>query len=110
ISLYRRRLRRQIGALKSGSEPPQPHRIAAQSVRTYGQDTILHFPPRHTGDAGKGDRADVAAIGLAVLDIAFTHEAEPNAARDAGIIADLKALERDGYDASALDQATDAAP
>ncbi|MEO0618398.1 MAG: aromatic ring-hydroxylating dioxygenase subunit alpha [Pseudomonadota bacterium] len=101
ISLYRRRLRRQIGALAEGVEPPQPHRHGHHSVRTYGQDTVLNFPPRHAGaDGAKKDRHDLAAIGAAVLDIAFAHETQSNDTRDADIIADLKAFEGESYAAS----------
>ena len=42
ISLYRRRIRRQIKELADGAAPPQPHK--GQSVHTYGQDTVLHLP------------------------------------------------------------------
>ena len=44
ISLYRRRIRRQIRELEDGKAPPQPVRNGGGSVRTYGQDTVLASP------------------------------------------------------------------
>lgn len=92
ISLYRRRIRKQIRDLGEGIEPPQPKRSAGLSVRTYGQDTVLNLPPI----AGKDDHAYLTEIGSAVLDAQFVHEERNNLDRDAAIIAKMKMIEADG--------------
>lgn len=91
ISLYRRRIRRQIRELEDGKPPPQPVRNGGGSVRTYGQDTVLSLPA-HAED----DRAYLKSVGEAVMAMQFGHEALGDAARDAAIIADLKNMEADG--------------
>jgi len=92
ISLYRRRIRRQIRDLENGKAPPQPVHNGGGSVRTYGQDTVLATPAKADGD----DRAHLKAVGETVMAIQFGHEALDDAARDAAIIADLEKLEADG--------------
>ena len=92
ISLYRRRIRRQIRELAKGQQPPQPVKPKGLAVRTYGQDTVLNVPPRSNQD----DRANLKKIGSAVVDIQFLHEGLANDARDKAIIQDLKRLEVSG--------------
>jgi nitrite reductase/ring-hydroxylating ferredoxin subunit len=94
ISLYRRRIRRQIKDLENGTLPPQPVNPPGASVRTYGQDTILTFPPKSDID----DRDYLMAIGAAVMDIEFEYENCDNQERDATIIDKLKELEAKGID------------
>ena len=94
ISLYRRRIRKQIRDLEGGKQPPQPAHPEGKSVRTYGQDTVLHLPPVD----GENDRDYLARIGAAVMDIEFSHESDSNDARDTAIIAKLKELETNGID------------
>lgn len=93
ISLYRRRVRRQIRDLASGKEPPQPASFAGATVRTYGQDTVLHLPPK----SGQDDRTYLRRIGETVMEMEFEHEKErDDAQRDEGIIAKLREIEADG--------------
>jgi hypothetical protein len=93
ISLYRRRVRRQIRDLATeGKEPPQPLSVGSHAVRTYGQDTVLHLPPQN----GIDDRAYLMKIGEQVMDMEFRHEASSDATRDSSIIAELKEIEVNG--------------
>jgi len=92
ISLYRRRVRRQIRDLADGKAPPQPVRRGNRSVRTYGQDTVLNLPR----SADRNDRDYLMKIGAAVVDLQFGYEDHDNDARDAAIIAELQALETRG--------------
>lgn len=92
ISLYRRRIRRQIRELADGTQPPQPARPAGMSVRTYGQDTVLKMPLQQADK----DRAYLKRIGQAVVNMQFDHEIESDDARDGAIIDTLKQFETDG--------------
>ncbi len=92
ISLYRRRIRQQIKDLKQGERPPQPWRHGENSVRTYGQDTVLNLSPKD----GENDRKYLAEIGAAVMDMQFQYEEQGNEARDAAIIEKLKDIETNG--------------
>ena len=69
ISLYRRRVRRQMKALGEGVEPPQPHRVEGATVHTYGQDTVLNLPAQ-----SNDDRAFLRHVGEAVLAMQFDYE------------------------------------
>lgn len=89
ISLYRRRIRKQIRDLQDGSAPTQPGNAEGKSVRTYGQDTILTMPPI----AGQDDRAYLATIGERVMEIEFAEENQENEARDDTIVTRLKEFE-----------------
>ena len=93
ISLYRRRVRRQIRELKDGILPPQPFKPDGMSIRTYGQDTVLNLPPKDNDDM-----AYLTKIGETVLDLQFAVEQEPNDVRDTRIIEQLKTLETNGID------------
>lgn len=93
ISLYRRRLRKVIRDLENeGTEPRQPLRRGTHSVRTYGQDTVLHLPPVE----GQDDKAYLLKIGEAVMDMQFEHEDWCDRDRDASIIEKLKEMEANG--------------
>lgn len=92
ISLYRRRIRRQIRNLEEGTLPPQPVAPDGLTIRTYGQDTVLNLPPV----PGKDDHDYLTAIGAAVMDLEFEYEDKPNDVRDSAIIDRLKQLEADG--------------
>jgi nitrite reductase/ring-hydroxylating ferredoxin subunit len=92
ISLYRRRVRKQIRDLADGIEPPQPLRLNGLSVRTYGQDTVLNLPEIN----GQDDRSYLAQIGATVMNAQFAHEDKPNNARDVAIMAHMKELETNG--------------
>ena len=92
ISLYRRRVRRQIHELAEGKVPPQPVRSAGLSVRTYGQDTVLNLPP----NSGDDDRVDLMKIGAAVVEMQFEYENLENDERDSAIIEKLKEFETNG--------------
>ena len=94
ISLYRRRVRKAIRDLANeGIEPPQPVRRGDKSVRTYGQDTVLHLPPLR----GQDDRSYLLRIGTAVMDMQFEHEDRSDSERDEAIIAGLKDMETSGF-------------
>ncbi len=90
ISLYRRRIRRQIKELAEGSEPPQPRK--GPTVHTYGQDTVLNLP----ADGANDDRSFLRQVGETVMEIEFEHEGLDDAARDEAIIAKLRDLETNG--------------
>lgn len=92
ISLYRRRIRRQIKELAEGRRPPQPVSPNGASVRTYGQDTVLKLPPKGKND----DREYLLRIGETVMDLQFEYENFNNEERDASIIRKLKSLEANG--------------
>ena len=92
ISLYRRRVRKQIRDLAEGIQPPQPLRHKDRSVRTYGQDTVLNLPPI----AGQDDREYLKKIGEQVMDIQFEVEDWCDDGRDGAIIEKLKEIEING--------------
>ncbi len=94
ISLYRRRIRKQIRDLSDGKLPPQPLVRDGMSVRTYGQDTVLNLPPSGRND----DREYLLKIGEVVMDLQFQFEDSDNAERDASIISGLKELEANGLE------------
>lgn len=48
VAMFRRLLRQQIRALKSGDQKPNPSR-PKELIRTYAQDTILRIPPAASG-------------------------------------------------------------
>lgn len=92
ISLYRRRVRKQIRDLADGIQPPQPLRHEDRSVRTYGQDTVLNLPPVE----GRNDREYLKEIGEQVMDFQFEVEDWCDEGRDAAIIEKLKQIEANG--------------
>lgn len=92
ISLYRRRIRRQIHELQSGKQPPQPAISRGGSVHTYGQDTVLALPPI----AGADDRAYLRKIGETVMAMQFEFENLPDAERDSRIFKELQNIESAG--------------
>ena len=94
ISLYRRKIRRQIKELEAGKAPPQPVKHEGLSVRTYGQDSVLRFPAK----SGQDDMAHLTRLGEAVMDIQFMHEHDSNEVRDNSIIEKLKKLEASGLE------------
>lgn len=94
ISLYRRRLRKQIRDLAQGTEPPQPMQIGDLPIRTYGQDTILTLPPRD----GQDDQAYLTRVGEAVMDAQFDLEGRGDPDRDIEIMRRLKQIEADGIE------------
>lgn len=92
ISLYRRRIRKQIRDLSAGKEPPAPVSPEGMSVRTYGQDTVLNLPVK----ADEDDQQYLQRITEAVMDLQFAAEGLEDAARDEKIIQALKNLETHG--------------
>jgi len=92
ISLYRRRIRRQLKELADGQEPPQPRRTDSATVHTYGQDTVLKLP----ADGSNDDRAFLRRVGETVMDLQFGYEELDDAARDGAIMEKLKELEASG--------------
>ena len=92
ISLYRRRVRKQIRDLAGGIQPPQPLRHDGKSVRTYGQDTVLNLPPIE----GQSDRNYLKKIGGQVMDFQFEVEIWCDDGRDNAIIEKLKEIETNG--------------
>ncbi len=94
ITLYRKRVRKQIRALGKLSEPPQPTKSDSGLVQTYGQDTVMNLP----AIKGQDDQAYLKRIGAAVLDFQFSLENTDTDARDEAIIQGLKQLEANGID------------
>lgn len=88
VSLYRRRIRREIRNVEDGKSPRQPVAPDGASVRTYGQDTVLFAPVK---DA-ETDRAYLHDLGLKVLALQFDLETSSDAQRDAEIFAGLQQL------------------
>ena len=94
VSLYRRRIRKQLSDLDKGIEPPQPKRIGDYPVRTYGQDTVLALPSRD----GRNDREYLGRVGEAVMRLEFELEDRCDQERDREIISRLKILETGNID------------
>ncbi len=94
ISLYRRRVRKQVRDLVEGVEPPQPKSMGGRSIRTYGQDTVLTLPSLK----GLNDQEYLDNIGESVMDIEFELEEWCDENRDNEIISRLKLLETNGID------------
>ncbi len=92
VSLYRRRVRRSIRDLADGKPPPQPHSVDSKSVRTYGQDTVLHMPSKSAAE----DRAYLMAVGEKVMNLQFKFEDHDSADRDVAIVKELRKLEVSG--------------
>ncbi len=89
VSLYRRRIRRLVRDLADGKAPPQPQQVAGEPVRTYGQDSVMHMPPK----PGRNDRRFRKEIGRQVMNMQFEAERLPLDERDAAVIAGLKEIE-----------------
>lgn len=94
ITLYRRRVRKQVRDLVNQMEPPQPTKSGGGFVKTYGQDTVLTLPPRNCED----DQAYLERIGAAVMELQFGVEDWDGGNRDDEIIRRLKELGADDAD------------
>ena len=91
IQMYRRRLRRLVGALRDGVEPEHVASFWPDPAPTYGGDTVLRLP------AGDGDdRAFLRRAGKAAMERQFAAEGLTGAARDDRVVAALKDLEANG--------------
>ena len=62
-----------------------------QTIRTYGQDTVLRVPKRNIDD-----RKFIKSIGSAVLKLQFDSEKMPIRDRDNYIIDQLSKMEKNG--------------
>jgi len=91
VMLYRRKIRKSIKALEQGKEPTQPQQKKGQTIRTYGQDTVLRVPKRNIDD-----RKFIKSIGSAVLKLQFNSEKMPIRDRDNYIIDQLSKMEKNG--------------
>ena len=94
VTLYRRRVRKQVRALANQVEPPQPFKSAGSCIRTYGQDTVLTLPPKN----GEDDRMYLDRIGAVVMEMQFDLEELNEGNRDDEIVSRLKKLEADEVD------------
>ena len=94
ISLYRRRVRKQVRDLMKNIEPPQPLQVEDFSIRTYGQDTVLTLPPKQ----GVDDVAYLTRVGEAMMNLQFEVENWCDNNRDPEIIRRLKELEATGVE------------
>ena len=94
VTLYRRRVRKQVRALANQVEPPQPIKSAGSCIRTYGQDTVLTLPPKN----GEDDRMYLDRIGAVVMEMQFDLEELNEGNRDDEIVSRLKKLEADEVD------------
>ena len=91
VMLYRRKIRKSIKALEQGKEPAQPQQKKGQTIRTYGQDTVLRVPKRNIDD-----RKFIKSIGSAVLKLQFDSEKMSIGDRDNYIINQLSKMEKNG--------------
>ena len=91
VMLYRRKIRKSIKALEQGKEPAQPQQKKGQTIRTYGQDTVLRVPKRNIDD-----RKFIKSIGSAVLKLQFDSEKMSIGDRDNYIIDQLSKMEKNG--------------
>ena len=91
VMLYRRKIRKSIKALEQGKEPAQPQQKKGQTIRTYGQDTVLRVPKRNIDD-----RKFIKSIGSAVLKLQFDSEKMSIEDRDNYIIDQLSKMEKNG--------------
>jgi len=89
ITLYRKRVRKQIRGLASHIEPPQPTKPGSSFVKTYGQDTVLTMPPRDS----ENDREYLDSIGATVMELQFAVDDWNNESRDNEIIRRLREFE-----------------
>ena len=94
VTLYRRRVRKQVRALANQVEPPQPIKSAGSCIRTYGQDTVLTLSPKN----GEDDRMYLDRIGAVVMEMQFDLEELNEGNRDDEIVSRLKKLEADEVD------------
>ena len=92
ISLYRRRVRKQIRDLVKGGRTAATRSTRNFSIRTYGQDTVLSLPALD----GEDDDAYLSRIGEAVMNLEFEIEDWCDENRDLEIIKRLKILEASG--------------
>ena len=69
IMLYRRRIRSLINSLTEGKIMPQPQQVKGESVRTYGQDTVLHMPKKKDND-----NLFLKSVGSEVMKLQFDSE------------------------------------
>ncbi|MAJ22707.1 MAG: iron-sulfur protein [Candidatus Pelagibacter sp.] len=91
IMIYRRRIRKLIKNLETGSEPPQPQQKKGEVIKTNGQDTVLRVPKRNIDD-----RKFIKSIGSAVMKVQFDLENIPLKERDNNIIHKLSEMEKTG--------------
>jgi len=95
IALYRRGIRRLLRNLDQGKGVPQPQQMPGESVRTYGQDTVLRIP----ASASSGnDRDLLQRVEQQIMSLQFESESMPLADRDQFVIAQLQKMEKDGFD------------
>ncbi len=94
ITMYRRRVRKQVHDLLNQVEPPQPTTSGDNIVKTYGQDTVLTLPPKN----GVDDRTYLGRVGAAVMELQFAVEDCSDKERDNEIIQRLKKLEASGIE------------
>ena len=89
VSLFRRRLRREIRALAEGRPPEQPARFGPAPIPTWSGDNVMRIPARDEA----GDRALRARTMDAVTRICAEAGHLRGEARDAFIIERLRRLE-----------------
>ena len=90
IMTYRKNIRKSIKALQEGVEPKQ-FKNSKDTIKTYGQDTVLRVPKRNIDD-----RKFIKSIGAAVMKLQFESEKMPNKDRDLFIIKELSNMEKNG--------------
>jgi len=93
IALYRRRIRRLLRDLEQGKPLPQPQQLAGESVRTYGQDTILRIPP---ASSDREDRELLRSVEERIMALQFESESMSLGDRDRFVIARLQEMEAVG--------------
>ena len=90
IMAYRKHIRKSIKALEKGVDPKQPQKNG-DTIKTYGQDTVLRVPKRNIDD-----RKFIKSIGSVVLKLQFESEKMPIKERDTFIINQLSDMEKKG--------------
>ena len=92
VALMRRRLREQIRAVAAGERPLRVTDLGANSVPTYGGDSVLALPP--DGDADESER--FGGLAHAFMQMQFEADALPEPQRGAYVVERLRALEESG--------------
>ena len=90
IMAYRKHIRKSIKALQEGVDPTQPKKNG-DTIKTYGQDTVLRVPKRNIDD-----RKFIKSIGSSVMKLQFDAEKMSIKERDNHIIKKLFEMEKSG--------------
>ena len=90
IMAYRRHIKKSIEELKEGKEPEQPKKYV-DTIKTYGQDTVLKAPKRNIDD-----KKLLKSIGSHIMKLQFETENMSMKDRDQAIFKKLSEIEKKG--------------